>query len=166
LTRKPLDHPLRALEINRRFERLFWSCALTVWSVVESLVGSLRYRAPVQGATFVTAVDITEETKALRDDFDLFVGIDLAAQKHQACIVNRSGKVVGELAFEHSGAGLTAFIRSLDKLTGAMVDRVAIAAATPKGLIVECVLERGYSAFSINPKQVDRFRDLHTLAGA
>lgn len=111
-------------------------------------------------------VEITEETKALRDDFDFFVGIDLAAQKHQACVVNRSGKVVGELAFEHSGAGLTAFIRSLDKLTGAMVDRVAIAAETPRGLIVECVLERGYSAFSINPKQLDRFRDRHTLAGA
>jgi transposase len=61
---------------------------------------------------------------------------------------------------------LTAFIRSLDKLTGAMVDRVAIAAETPRGLIIECVLERGYSVFSINPKQLDRFRDRHTVAGA
>jgi transposase len=94
----------------------------------------------------------------LRDDFDFFVGIDLAAQKHQACVVDGAGKVVGELAFEHSGAGLTAFIRSLDKLTGAMVDRVAIAAETPRGLVIECVRERGYSVFSINPKQLDRFR--------
>jgi hypothetical protein len=54
-----------------------------VWSVMESLVGSLRLGAPVQGATFVTAVEITEESEALRDDFDFFVGIDLAAQKHK-----------------------------------------------------------------------------------
>jgi transposase len=102
----------------------------------------------------------------LINDFDFYVGIDLAAEKHQACVVNRAGKVVGELAFEHSGTGLTDFIRSLDKLTGTTVDRVAIVAETPRGLIIECVLERGYSAFSINPKQLDRFRDRHTVAGA
>jgi transposase len=100
------------------------------------------------------------------DDFDFYVGIDLAAQEHQACVVNRTGKVVAELVFEHSGAGLTEFIRSLDKLSGDMVDRVAIAAETPRGLVVECVLERRYSVFSINPKQLDRFRDRHTVAGA
>jgi transposase len=37
---------------------------------------------------------------------------------------------------------------------------------TPRGPVVECVLERGYSVFSINPKQLDRFRDRHTVAGA
>ncbi|HEX4167573.1 MAG TPA: transposase [Bryobacteraceae bacterium] len=82
-------------------------------------------------------------------DFDFYVGIDLAAEKHQARVVNRTGKVVGEFAFEHSGAGLTEFIRSLDKLTGAAVDRVAIAAETPRGLVIECVLERGYSVFRL-----------------
>lgn len=101
------------------------------------------------------------------DDFDFYVGIDLAATKHQACVVNRAGKVAGELAFEHSGLGLTAFTRWLDKLTGgATVERVAIAAETPRGLIVESIMERGYSVFSINPKQLDRFRDRHTVAGA
>lgn len=119
------------------------------------------------GATFVTVVEITEEIKALADDFDFYVGIDLAAAKHQACIVNRTGKVVGELAFDHSATGLTDFIRSLDKLAaGATVDRVAIGAETPRGLIVESLLERGYSVFSINPKQLDRFRDRYTVAGA
>jgi hypothetical protein len=32
--------------------------------------------------------------------------------------------------------------------------------------VVECVLERGYAVFSIHPKQLDRFRDRHTVAGA
>ena len=100
------------------------------------------------------------------DDFDFYVGIDLAAEKHQACVVNRTGKVVGELAFEHSGSGLIDFIRSLEKLTGSIATRVGIVLETPRGPVVECVLERGYSAFSINPKQLDRFRDRHTVAAA
>jgi transposase len=119
------------------------------------------------GATFVTVVEIREESKALADDFDFYVGIDLASAKHQVCVVNRTGKVVGELAFEHSGPGLTAFTRWLDKLNGgATVGHVAIAAEMPRGLIVESIMERGYSVFSINPKQLDRFRDRHTVAGA
>ena len=61
--------------------------------------------------------------QTLIDDLDFYVGIDLAAEKHQACVVNRTGKVVGELAFEHSGAGLIDFIRSLEKLTGPMATR-------------------------------------------
>jgi transposase len=102
----------------------------------------------------------------LLDDFDFYVGIDLAAEKHRACVVNFSGKVVGELSFEHSGGGLIDFIRTLEKITGPVATRVAIVLETPRGPIVECVLERGCSVFSINPKQLDRFRDRHTVAGA
>jgi hypothetical protein len=103
----------------------------------------------------------------LTDDFEFYVGIDLGAAKHQVCVINRSGRVVGELGFDHSGSGLTEFIRSLDKLTGNIpIDRIAIAAETPRGLVVESVSERGFSVFSINPKQLDRFRDRHTVAGA
>jgi hypothetical protein len=103
----------------------------------------------------------------LAQDFCFYVGIDLAAAKHHACVVNCAGKMIGEPAFEHSGEGLTNFFRALDKLTGgASVDRVAIVAETPRGLVVESILERGYSIFSVNPKQLDRFRDRHTIAGA
>jgi hypothetical protein len=112
-------------------------------------------------------VEIAGGEQILANDFEFYVGIDLAATKHRACVVDGTGKVIGELAFEHSGPGLTDFIRSLDKLTGNIsVDHVAIAAETPRGLIVESVLERGYSVFSINPKQLDRFRDRYTVAGA
>ena len=44
------------------------------------------------GATFVTAVEDHEGEQTLTDDFDFYVGIDLAAEKHQACVVNRTGK--------------------------------------------------------------------------
>lgn len=55
-------------------------------------------------------------------------------------MVNRTAEVVGGFAFEHSGAELSDFMRSLDKLKCAMVDRVAIVAETPRGLIIGCLL--------------------------
>ncbi len=119
-------------------KRLRWSCALTVWSVMESLVGSLRLsKSASTGATFVTAVENHGGEQTLIDDFDFYVGI-----------VNRTGKVVEELAFEHSGAGLIDFIHSLEKLSGSLATRVGIVLETPRGPVVECALERGYSVFS------------------
>ena len=36
-----------------------------------------------------------------------FVGVDWGSQKHQACVLDATGKVLGERLFEHSGAGLS-----------------------------------------------------------
>lgn len=43
---------------------------------------------------------------------------------------------------------------------------LALAIEVPRGALVETLVERGFHAFSINPKQLDRFRDRHTTAGA
>jgi transposase len=102
----------------------------------------------------------------LAHEFEFYVGIDLAAEKHQACLTNREGKVMAEFAFEHSGSGLMDLIRFLEKTTNVPAARVGIALETPRGPVIECVLERGYAVFSLNPMQLDRFRDRHTVAGA
>ena len=44
--------------------------------------------------------------------------------------------------------------------------QVAIAIEVPRGPVVESFLERNYAVFAVNPKQLDRFRDRHTVAGA
>jgi transposase len=44
--------------------------------------------------------------------------------------------------------------------------RVSSLAAGPRGAIVETLLEHGFAVFSINPKQLDRFRDRYSPAGA
>jgi len=79
----------------------------------------------------------------LVDELEFYVGIDLATEKHQACLVNRSGKIVGEIAFEHSGSGLMDFLRFLEKTTNVPAARVGLALETPRGPVMECVLERG-----------------------
>ena len=42
----------------------------------------------------------------------------------------------------------------------------AVAIETPRGAVVETLVERHYAVFAINPKQLDRFRDRYTNAGA
>jgi transposase len=44
--------------------------------------------------------------------------------------------------------------------------RVAVAIEVPRGAIVEGLVERGFHVFAINPEQLDRFRDRHSVAGA
>ena len=50
--------------------------------------------------------------------------------------------------------------------TRAEPGRTAIAIETPHGPIVEMLLERGFAVYAVNPKQMDRFRDRFTVAGA
>jgi transposase len=44
--------------------------------------------------------------------------------------------------------------------------RIAVAIEVPRGAIVEGLVERGFHVFAMNPKQLDRFRDRHSVAGA
>lgn len=43
---------------------------------------------------------------------------------------------------------------------------MAVAIEVPRGAVVETLLERGAALYTLNPKQVDRFRDRFTVAGA
>ena len=43
---------------------------------------------------------------------------------------------------------------------------VAIGIEVPHGSVVELLVERGFAVYAISPKQVDRFRDRFTVAGA
>jgi N-acetylglucosamine kinase-like BadF-type ATPase len=40
------------------------------------------------------------------ETFAWFVGIDWGSEKHQVCVLDQQGTVVGERSFPHSGAGL------------------------------------------------------------
>ena len=42
----------------------------------------------------------------MTDDARWFAGIDWASQTHQVCLIDANGKITGERAFAHGGAGL------------------------------------------------------------
>jgi transposase len=102
----------------------------------------------------------------LTDHFTYFVGIDWATERHQICLLNAAGELIAERVVEHTGAGLAEFVAWLNQLTHNTPGEVAVSIEVPRGAIVETLLEHGFHVFAINPKQLDRFRDRHTVAGA
>lgn len=96
--------------------------------------------------------------------FDRFVGIDWGSENHQVSVLGADRSVLLERSFAHTGQALHDMVDVL--LEGVEPSQVAVAIETPRGPVVETLLERGVAVFAINPKQLDRFRDRHTTAGA
>jgi transposase len=95
-----------------------------------------------------------------------FVGIDWAADAHEVCIVDRLGHIVERCQVAHTAVALHAFIDTLRQRAPDDSGRLAIGIEVPRGALVELCVDRGFPVYAINPKQVDRFRDRFTVAGA
>ena len=98
--------------------------------------------------------------------YEWFVGIDWGSQRHQVCVLDRDRRLVGERAVDHDGASLAQLVVWLWTLAAGQPERVSVAIEVPRGAMVEGLVERGFHVFAINPKQLDRFRDRHSVAGA
>jgi transposase len=101
----------------------------------------------------------------LSEQYRYFVGVDWATESHEVCVLNAEQQVVDRKAVEHSGSGIAQFVEYLEKLSSGDPERVAIGIEIPRGALVETLAERGFAVYSLNPKQMDRFRDRHTVAG-
>ena len=96
-----------------------------------------------------------------------FIGIDWGSQTHQACILDANGEVLAEDGFAHGGAGFAALTDwILSGTEGAPAGQVGVAIETPRGPVVEILLARGLAVHSINPRQMDRYRDRYSHAGS
>jgi hypothetical protein len=98
--------------------------------------------------------------------YEGFVGIDWGSTQHQVCVLDGHRHRVGERAIAHDGTSLAQLAAWLWAISAGRPQRVAVAIAVPRGAIVEGLLERGFHVFAIHPKQLDRFRDRHSVAGA
>jgi transposase len=93
----------------------------------------------------------------------LFVGVDVGDARFQVCPVDASGGSPDQGGFIHDAEGIgeaIAWLRSMG------AERVLIALESPRGAIVAGFLEAGFEVYSINPKQLDRFRDRFSVAGS
>ncbi len=95
-----------------------------------------------------------------------FAGVDWASEAHHACVVDAAGVKKGERTFRHTGAGLAEMADWIVDQAGLAAEDVAVAIEVPHGPVVESLMERGFPVYAINPKQLDRFRDRFSLAGA
>ena len=102
----------------------------------------------------------------MAEEVEWFVGIDWASQSHQVCLIDAHGECLGERAVAHGGAGIEELCDWLIARTGGTPEVIGVAIEMTHGPVVEALLERGFCVYGINPKQLDRFRDRFTVAGA
>jgi len=100
------------------------------------------------------------------ENFEFWVGIDWAKSSHQVCVLDSAGRVLEERCIDHSCAAIARLVDDLVARAGGNPAKVAAAIETPHGAVVSMLIERGIAVFAINPKQLDRFRDRHSVAGA
>jgi transposase len=96
-----------------------------------------------------------------------YAGVDWASESHHLFLTDGDGRRIGERVVKHGGEGLAEMAAWLMATSGAgEPGQVSIAIEVPHGPVVETLIERGFAVHAINPKQMDRFRDRFTLAGA
>jgi transposase len=105
-----------------------------------------------------------EEVPLSELGYHFFVGADWGTEMHQICVLDHEGHIIDQRKVQHSATTVMDFI---DWLSGIVTtpSSAAIAIEIPHGALVEELLERGFCVFSINPKQLDRFRDRYFPAG-
>lgn len=99
-------------------------------------------------------------------EFDWYVGVDGGGATHQVCVLDAAGRVAGERAVAHAGADLAAWAAWLHELAGPSLARVAVGLESRHAGPVALCLEHGAAVFAINPKQLERFRERGSAAGA
>ncbi|MYA42073.1 MAG: IS110 family transposase [Gemmatimonadetes bacterium] len=96
-----------------------------------------------------------------------FADVDWASQTHHVCVVGGDGSKQEERAFRHGGTGLAEMADWIAaRCGGSAPEDIPVAIEIPHGPVVECLLDHGFAVYSINPKQLDRFRDRFSPAGA
>jgi transposase len=95
-----------------------------------------------------------------------YVGIDWGSESHAVCVVDAAGHRREERSVDHTADAVQACLDWIMTFTGATPAQIVVAIETPRGALVDACLARGCLVFAVNPKQLDRFRDRHTVAGA
>jgi transposase len=100
------------------------------------------------------------------DTFAWYVGIDWGSAEHHLCLVDATGQVCGTRTVAHTADAVYAALQWVREQTGAAPEAVAVGLETPRGVLVDTLIEHRFAVFALNPKQLDRFRDRFTAGGA
>lgn len=126
--------------------------------------GELRLERQYRGDAYRDAGSDTRKGGGM-EEYEVFVGVDWGSEAHHVCALDANERRRLAKSFPHSGDGLAALVVELSALA-ADPARIAVALEMPRGAVVDALLERGFHVFAVNPKQLDRFRDRHSVAGA
>ena len=102
----------------------------------------------------------------MADEFEWFLGIDWGSEVHALCLLDATGRIRGTRTVAHTRSPFTTAVHWVREQTGTPPAAIAVGIETPRGALVDTVIEHGFPVFAVNPKQLDRFRDRFTAAGA
>jgi transposase len=103
----------------------------------------------------------------MTDQKQWYAGVDWASDSHLVFLTDAQGHKIGKRQFKHSGEGIAEMTVWLMAASGAAeASHIHVAIEVPHGPVVEALMERGFAVYAINPKQMDRFRDRFSMAGA
>lgn len=91
---------------------------------------------------------------------NLFAGLDWASQTHAACVIDERGTIRVQFEINHDKAGLAELCRKL-KVCGVQV----VAIERPSGLIVDALMEAGFTVVPIHPNVVKATRPRYRSHG-
>ncbi len=100
------------------------------------------------------------------DHYHYTVGIDWGSTNHQNSLIDAPGKLCGEQSFPHGSQGLRDSTQWIKTATNAAPHQIGTAIEMPHGSVMESMMESEFKVHAINPKQLDRFRDRFSPAGA
>ena len=89
-----------------------------------------------------------------------FTGLDWASQTHAACVIDEHGSVSTQFEIKHDAAGLAELCRRLRSAAA-----TAVAIERPSGLIVDALLEAGFTVVPIHPNVVKATRPRYRSHG-
>jgi transposase len=98
----------------------------------------------------------------------LLIGIDWADDHHDFAVVEESGQTRSTFQIKHTPEGINSLrdrLRSLSVEVGGK-ENIAIGIETHRLLLVDILLNDGYTIYPLNPKAVDRYRDRYTASQA
>jgi transposase len=90
-----------------------------------------------------------------------FAGLDWASQSHAVCIIDDHGNVRERVDIAHTAAGLTQLQRWLVRY-----ERPPIAIERPSGIVVDTLLDAGFTVIPIHPNAVKATRPRYRSHGA
>lgn len=96
----------------------------------------------------------------------IYVGIDWGSRVHAVCVLDPERKKLFEQEVSHDGEAVRKFIEKALELVDGDAARIVAGMEAPRGTMVEALLDRGAQVFSISPRQLERFRDRYSPAGA
>ena len=102
----------------------------------------------------------------MQQQFEWYLGIDWGTDRHQFCVTDHTGQVIDERSVDHTAVAIYAALHDVCERLGVAPAAIVVGIETPHGILVDTLIDQGFSVCALNPKQLDRFRDRFSAGGA